>query len=46
MLLFLVFYGRGYEHWIGIKAGAFTSTAMLPQIIKTFKEKKQRIFFW
>lgn len=30
----------GYEQWVGIIAGAFTSTAMLPQIIKTFREKK------
>ena len=30
----------GYMQWVGIVAGTFTSTAMLPQIIKTFREKK------
>src|SRR4051812_14460541 len=26
--------------WIGITAGVFTATSMLPQVIKVFKEKK------
>ena len=30
----------GYEGWIGIGSGILTSISMLPQIIKTFKEKK------
>ena len=29
-----------YEGWIGIGSGILTSISMLPQIIKTFKEKK------
>ena len=29
-----------YIQWIGIGAGVLTSLSMLPQVIKTFKEKK------
>lgn len=29
-----------YIQWIGIGAGVLTSLSMLPQLIKTFKEKK------
>ena len=34
------FNGSGYTQLIGIIAGIFTSASMLPQLIKTFKEKK------
>ncbi len=30
----------GYVEWVGIASGIFTSVSMLPQIIKTVKEKK------
>ena len=31
---------EGYIQYIGIAAGVLTSVSMLPQLIKTFKEKK------
>ena len=35
-----------YIQFIGIGAGVLTSISMLPQLIKTFKEKRQKIFHW
>lgn len=32
--------GMNTENLLGIVAGTFTSAALLPQLIKTFKEKK------
>ena len=31
--------GSGYEQYIGIAAGIFTATSMLPQLFKIVKEK-------
>lgn len=36
------FNGPGFIQTVGIIAGIFTSAAMLPQVIKTFKEKKAK----
>jgi MtN3 and saliva related transmembrane protein len=36
----LLYHGMDWTKVIGIAAGVFTATSMLPQVIKTFKEKK------
>jgi MtN3 and saliva related transmembrane protein len=35
-----IFSGSGYIQLVGIVAGIFTSSSLMPQLIKTFKTKK------